>query len=107
MKIQLKGFVHKVSEVVSKASSDRSTFNQEQSIIIMVPGYTDQFGDKKGKDEFWEFKLFNDKIDRFNIRPHFEGKKVVVDGFLNSRTYKKNGEDAYVLSLVLADIKTL
>ena len=107
MKIQLKGFVHKVSEVVSKASADRSNFNQEQSIIILVPGYTDQFGDKKGKDEHWEFKLFNDKIDRFNIRPHLEGKKVAVEGFLNSRSYKKNGEEAYALSLILADFKTL
>lgn len=107
MKIQLKGFVHKVSPVVSKASADRTNFNQEQSIIVMVPGYTDQFGDKQGKDEFWEFKLFNDRIDRFNIRSHFEGKKVIVDGFLNSRSYKKNGEDAYILSLSLADIKTI
>lgn len=107
MKIQIKGFVKSVGPVISKTAADRSKFHYEQSILILIPGYVDQFGDKKGEDEIWEFKIFNDAIDKHNLHATIEGRKAVVDGYLNSRAFKKNGVEAYALNLRLADIKLL
>lgn len=104
MKIQLKGIVRTVTPVLTISGSSGKT-TTKQSLIITVPGYTDSFGEKKSRDENWEIELFNDGITKHKLlERNLQGKKVIVDGFLNSRTYT-NGEEKFAIQLRLADIK--
>jgi hypothetical protein len=85
-KLEIKAIIKHVGEV--------ETFTNyfKQRIIVMVPGYVDQFGDKKGKDEYWPVDIFGDKIDRYNLRPSHVNEKADVKLFVaGSRFEKKDG----------------
>lgn len=104
-KIQLKAIVKTVTSVNSKAGRDGRT-NTFQGLIVTVPGFVDSFGDKKGKDEEWEIQLINDAITKHDLlSKNLQGKKVIVDAYLNSNSFIHNGEQKYALNLNLASIE--
>jgi len=106
MKITIKGFVQAVTPVLTKLNGN-TTF-RIQSLIIMIPGYQNEFGEKVGKDETWQVDITNDQIEKHNLSAkNIDGKKIEVNAYLNSRTYKKDGADAYALQIRLADYKLL
>ncbi len=49
-----------------------------QRIILIKPGYTDEFGDKKGKDDLYEIKVWNNAIDELpELNPGDKVKAVL------------------------------
>lgn len=103
-KIQLKGIVKHVSSV--ETVGDKGT--QKQSIGLFVPGYVDEFGDKKGQDEEWEIDLFNEKITSVGLNNNLIDKKAIVTVYVNSRRVKnRDNEDIFIINANLGDIKLL
>lgn len=104
-KISLKGWLVNVGDLV-EVGANRTI---KQSVIIKVPGWVDQFGEKKGRDEYWEADMLNDAIDKFNIRDHQKNAKVEVELYVNSSWYenKETGKTGCIVNVRLASIKFL
>lgn len=82
-KLQLKGILGSVSAVYEVGTEKKIL---KQSFTLLVPGYVDQFGDKKGNDEWWKIDIIGqDAIDKFRL-PQSEnlGKKAICDLWINS-----------------------
>lgn len=110
MKIQFKGQIKNISEVVAQAKKDGSGTFDIQTMVVTIPGYHDGF-EKKGKDENWEIQLFDKAIKEFKLSETFKlDDKVHVEAYLNSQTVLKPGEkkdtiiESYFLNLSLAKI---
>lgn len=105
MKVELKGIVKAISGVTASVTKKNEQL-QYATISITKPAYTDSFGEKKGSDTVYEFKLFNEKIKLIgDLAP---GNKVHINGYLNSTAYTSSeGKIGYNLYLNLTDIKKL
>lgn len=84
-KIQLKGKVFAVYTPEVVGTGDKTL--KKQTIIFLVPAWKDQFGDEKGRDEYWEVDIIgDDNIAKFAIVQEYEGRNAVADLYLNSNT---------------------
>lgn len=102
-KIELRGIVKEVTEI-ENVGRDGTT--RKQSLILFVPGYVDQFGEKKGDDEEWALDIFNKKIDQLALNDNLLDKKVVCTVYVSSRYFKTTeGKELYIVNSNLADIK--
>lgn len=101
-KIQLNGFIEEVSDIEYVGQNNLS----KQAIILMVPGYTDEYGEKKGKDEHYQISLLGDSVDKFNIHPRHVGSKVKTEVYIKSSRYtNKEGKVGYIVNINLASIE--
>ena len=104
MNVEIKGIARTITDVLSKTSNNKTT--RFQSLIVTIPGWTDSFGEKKGKDEDWEVQLINESIEKHNLAAkNLTGQKVIVKAWLNSRTYQANGEEKFMLQLNFASVE--
>lgn len=106
-KIELKGIVKSVSQIenIGKDSATR-----KQSLILFVPGYHDEFGDQKGKDEEWRLDVFNKKIDDLNLNSNVIDKRVRCIIYLNSQRVEgkePNAPEMYFINANLSDMKVV
>lgn len=102
-KIELRGIVKEITEIenVGKEGTTR-----KQSLILFVPGYVDQFGEKMGDDEEWSLDIFNKKVDQLALNDNLLDKKVVCTVYVSSRYFKTTeGKELYIVNSNLADIK--
>lgn len=95
MKVSQKGIVRNITPVVGKRdASGKEMFLQ--SVIVMIPGYTNGFGEKVGRDQFWEFLLMNENITKHKLNNEdWKGKKVEITGYLNCRNYSTGGDERF------------
>lgn len=103
-KITIKAIIKRVTrpETVGKNNT------LMQRVIFLEPGYTDTFGEKKGTDNLWEGKLFNDRINKFNLSGAHHEKKAEVTLYLQSRLLLTNGGvENYIVDATIGDIKIL
>lgn len=76
---------------------------QKQTIFFELPGYTDEYGDKKGKDEIWEIDCLGDNIAKQKLDATFEQKKAKLTIWVNSKEVKMpDNKKAYFLNAVLS-----
>lgn len=102
-KIELRGIVKEVTEI-ENVGKDGTT--KKQSLILFVPGYVDQFGDKKGEDEDWCLDIFNKKIESLALNDNLLDKRVVCTVYVSSRFVKMDdGREFYIINSNLGDIK--
>lgn len=100
-KIELKGMFVSVNPAIVVGENKTLV----QKVIFKVPAYTDQFGEKKGKDELWEIQVIGDNVEKHNLTTDLEDKKAILDVFINSK-YITTGEgsatrDMYIINAVL------
>jgi len=91
IKVQFKGFIEKVGEIETAKST-----NKFQRVVFRVPGYTDEFGEKKSEDEFFEVMIFGQKKIEEIWSKHDDrnpSKKAEVSCFLNGRSRKESEEE--------------
>jgi len=105
MKIEIKGFMHKVLPVTT--STTKNGTYKKQDIIIRKPPFTDEFGETKGKDQFFKFSISENRITIINAGSTMEGKKCIVAGYLNGFEYNGNGATEYGLSLSLNSLNLI
>lgn len=105
-KATLKGIIQEVT-TVEYYGTDNS--GRRQSIVLFVPGYVDQFGDKKGSDEHWSIDAYNDKIEAHGLASLQKESRVEVEFYISSRQYdRKDGAGkGYMVSNRLASIKVI
>lgn len=102
-KVQLKGIIKRVLRPETVGQNNV----RKQTLILEVPAYTDEWGEKRGEDEEWAIDLFNDRIDKANLSTGMQGKRAIVDVYLNSRKFQRqnDGTDGYIINAVLGRIE--
>lgn len=102
-KATLKGIIQEVTPVETYGTDNQG---RRQSIILFVPGYVDQFGDKKGADEHWSIDAYNDKIEAHGLATLQKESRVEVEFYISSRQYdRKDGAGkGYMVSNRLASV---
>lgn len=105
MKIELKGFVNQVGPIETVGANN----TKKQQVIFFVPGYTDQFGDKVGRDEFWPLDVMGEKIQKLNITSNSVGQKAIATVYVSGNSFeKKDGTGmGYTINANLAEIKIM
>lgn len=90
VKVSFKAIVKEIqpiNTILSGAGNEKET--RIQNLILTQPGYTDEFGEKKGKDEHWCIQLINKKIDDEDIKTKLHtGDKVAITCFFNSNEFE-------------------
>lgn len=99
MKIeQFKAIVTEVYEGESK------TAKLYRKLTLKIPGYTDEFGEKRGKDQFFEAFVFSPALEKLP-KPKF-GDHVQVTAYLNGFQNATNeGKIFYTTTLSITDLK--
>ena len=95
-------------EKVFQPESTQNNNHKYQRIVLKKPGFTDEFGEKKGKDDLFDCRVWNKKID--NVPPGLKaGDKVKVMLSLNGRDYldESKNEIGYNLQLSIGKIELL
>lgn len=99
----LKGIVKEVKPVEFYGEGNTG---RRQTVVVFVPGFTNEFGEKVTKDELWGIDLFNKKIDEHALNQNCVSKKVEVEAWLSSREFdRKDGAKGYGISATLKSIK--
>ncbi|MCX2473543.1 hypothetical protein OQZ33_04280 [Pedobacter sp. MC2016-05] len=104
-KLTLKGFVKEVGTI--ETVGDKAT--KKQTIIFFIPGYVDQFGDKKGRDEHWPLDVMGDNIAKLNITKDAVEQKAEVIVYVSGNIFQKKdlAGNGYAINANLAEIKLL
>ena len=81
--------------------------HQFQTIILVKPGYTDEFGEKIGKDDIYECRAWNKTLEEMPVLKKGDKVKAVLN--LNGRQFldKNNSEIYYNLQLIIRKIELL
>lgn len=93
---------------VFQPDTTRNGNHKFQRIVLVKPGWTDEFGDKKGPDDFLECNAWNKKIDE--VPPGLKrGDKVKAQLTLSGRANFDQGknETYYQLQLSIRKIELL
>lgn len=100
----LKGIVKSVNPVEFYGEGNTG---RRQTVVIHVPGYTDSFGIKQGRDETWGIDIFNKKIDEFNLNSNCLQKRAECEVYLKGQEFKKKDGSGnwYAIQATLKSIK--
>lgn len=98
-----------IKEITPVQHYGQNNEGRKQSIILFVPGYVNQFGEKTGSDEEWQIDLFNKAIDHHNLNSNCIDKKAEIECYLSSRSFdRKDGAGKwYSISANLKTIKLM
>jgi hypothetical protein len=104
-KIQLNGFLQEISNVQFVGANG----TPKQEIVLLVPGFTNNFGEKIGQDDLWKISILGESIDKFNLYERHAGTKVKTEVYISSRQYtsKKDNSIGYIVNVNLASIEFL
>ena len=105
MKSTLKGIVKEVGPI--ETVGEKNT--KKQRIILFVPGYVDQFGDKKGRDEHWPLDVMGDNVEKLNIQKTAVKQKAEVTVYISGNVFdlKDFAGVGYAINATLAEIKLM
>lgn len=117
-KIVLKGFLESVTKVETFANKSGNGETKICRIRVMVPGWVDQFGEKKGEDQIFEIRVMNSRIDELPFVNSIkslttdeakveEHQKVECSCYLNARFVSNETKSFYTLELALHELKLL
>ena len=88
-KTTLKGIIREIKP--EETYGDKNQFRQ-QNIILFVPGFINQFGEKVGPNEEWELEAANQRIDALKVADLTVGEKVEIETWLAGVGYdRKDG----------------
>jgi len=78
---------------------------QRQTIILLEPGYTDSFGEKRGRDNHWRVDVYGDRIGKFNLKTSDVNRKAKVKlAFSSTESIINGGIRKYEVSARLNEI---
>lgn len=102
-KIQLKGIIKDVSKIGVIGTNPPA---KHQTVTLLVPGFTDSYGEKRAKDELWKIHVIGEKVNHFNLdEQNILEKKANVEVYLNSNTVIRDGEPKSFISANLAKLE--
>ena len=104
-KIELKGYILKVNspEIVGEKNTAK------QTIIFKVPGYVDEFGDKKGQDEEWPLDVMGDNVTKLSLTSSHQGKRAKATVYVNGQKYirKSDSTEGWIINARLHTIEVI
>jgi hypothetical protein len=106
LKAPLKGFLQEVGPLEEFGVNK----TLKQRITLFVPGWVNEFGEKKGKDNQWDIDIFGaDAIDRHNVQDRHVGAKVEVEVYIASTYYQSqsSGWTGCIVNVNLKSFKVL
>lgn len=100
----LKGIVKEILPV--EYYGEGNSF-RKQTLVLFIPGYTNQYGEKKGADQTWGIDVHNEKIEEFGLNSNCIGKKADVEAYLTGKEFDKKEQQGkwYAISARLKSIK--
>lgn len=99
----LKGIVKEIKPVEYYGEGNQG---RRQTMVLFVPGYVDEFGDKKGRDETWGIDIYNKNIEKHNLNSNCVDKRAKVEIFVSSTALPKKDSDG-VWFAISANLKTI
>lgn len=78
---------------------------RRQTLVVFVPGYVDQYGEKKAKDEEWGVDIYNARIEHFALNSNCISKKADVEVYLTGRRWQTDEKSGYSVSVTLKSIQ--
>lgn len=77
-----------------------------QRIILNKPGYTDEFGEKRGKDDLYECTVWNKKIDELPALKSGDKVKTMLN-MQGVENIDQNGKKLYYTQITIRKIELL
>lgn len=78
---------------------------KRQTVILLEPGFTDEFGEKKGRDNTWCVHVYGDRINTFRLTSANIGQKAKVRfAFASTESTYNGGITKYEVSVRLNEI---
>ena len=105
--VGLKGIISAIGPVTELTDEKKTKI---QYLVLNVAGYTDSYGEKRGKDQQWLLQLLGNRITELNLQPDWETKKAEVDIYTECYCIpsKEPGRDPfYATNHTLAAIKII
>lgn len=101
----LKGTVKEVKPVETYGDTNQY---RKQAVILFIPGYVNEFGEKMGADEEWELEAANQRIESLKIADLQIGERLEVTTYISSSGYdRKDGTGrGYFIRARIGDIKS-
>ena len=78
-----------------------------QTIILLKPGYTDEFGEKRGTDDYFECKAWNKTLQEMPVLKHGDKVNVTLNMQGGKWIDKENGDTNYQVQLSIRKITLL
>lgn len=104
MKITQNAIIKVIGPVLYETFGNK--MQDKQQLILLVPGYVNQFGERQGKDEYWEYTLTGKLVKEIDLAKNFKpDDKITVEGYLNSQSYQVETAKPYSYKIRLATIK--
>lgn len=104
MKITQNAIVELIGPVLYETFGNK--MQDKQQLVLLVHGFTNSFGEKLGRDEYWEYTLTGKSVKEIDLLNKFKcGDKVTVEGYLNSQSYQVETAKPYSYKIRLATIK--
>lgn len=104
MKITQNAIIGLIGPVLYETFGNK--MQDKQQLVLLVAGFTNNFGEKLGKDEYWEYTLTGKSVKEIDLIKNFKsGDKVTVEGYLNSQNYQIENAKPYSFKIRLASIK--
>ena len=95
--------------LVQEIHAPESTPNgkhQFQRIILNKPGYTDEFGEKVGKDDIYECTAWNRKIEEIPLLKTGDKVKALLN-IQGNETIDQNGKKMWFTQITIRKIEKL
>lgn len=102
-KVELKGILKDTGNIDFVGNNN----TPKQVIVVFVPGYRDEFGEQKNKDEYWQIDVIGQRVERYNINEAWLNKKVELSIYISGNQFeRKDGSGfGYSYNDNLAEIK--
>jgi len=104
---KLKGFIRMVSPIQELTDEKKTKI---QYIVFEVPGYTNSFGEKVGKDQQWLFQALGNRIAELAMTDTLTDKKAAITFYAESYCLeaKEAGKNPfYVVNNTIASFELL
>jgi hypothetical protein len=99
---KMKGYIRVISPVQELTDEKKTKI---QYMVFEVPGYTNQFGEKKGKDQQWLLQALGDRIVELKLTSDLVNEKAEITFYAESfclEAKEKGKNPFYVVNSTLA-----
>lgn len=80
----------------------------KQRIIVFKPAFTDEFGTKRGQDDYFAFDVLGNSVETLNITERMLDQKVECDVYFTGSTFQKQDQtQGYAINARLAAIRVI
>lgn len=103
VKAQIKGYVYKVSEPYTVGNNG----TEKQDLILKQPARRNEFGEVKGKDEYFKLEIIGKKVAELNLNNSIAGALAECNVWFRSNYWQKEGNYGFIIGAGLESIQLI